>query len=181
MVIVIPGGKGEFIEFVFSGIRAEKGIESVLAAIIIAPIAINAERDPSLDLFVPDLVGRRNGGWQNKLGNGKQDQGDDHSGQYNGGNNSEEGYAAGLEGDKLLGVIEEPQGYHPGQKDAYGAHLFKDEGDIEQKILHGQAQGLAFFQEVVVFLKKIDQDVNDDESCHQGEDVLEKLFENIAV
>lgn len=167
-------------KFIAARIRAGKGVKGVIALIIIAAIAVNAERHLALDLLVPDSVGLGRSFWQDKLGQGHEQQGGDDAAANDRRSDLLEGNSARLERGQLVGMIEHSQRDHSGQQNADRPHLLDDKGNRKQKELGHQGHWLAFFKEVVNLFKKIDENVNGNEAEDKQQHVLGKLPEDVA-
>ncbi len=78
-------------------------------------------------------------------------------------------------------MVEDAQGYDSGQQDADRAHLVEDEGNVHEKEFQRQADRFPLFDEIVVFLSEIDQQIDDYQGSHDGDNVPDELADNIRV
>ncbi len=72
-------------------------------------------------------------------------------------------------------MVKDSQSYNAGKKDTDRSHLFEDKGNIQQKKLENKPHGFSFFGKIVYLLKKINKDIDSNESGHERCNVSDKL------
>ncbi len=181
IVVFVPAGIGKVLEDIRAGVRPFEGVETFAALVIKPAVPVDAEGHLALDLFVPDVVGRRDGFGQQELGRGKEEQGKAETADEQGLDDQFEGDAAGFHGVQFPGVIEDTESDDAGEENEDRPDLVDDEGDIEEKKLHRQHKGFSGPGEVIDFLEKIDQQVDGDKGDIDSEKIFNELSKKVAV
>ena len=158
-----------------------KGVKALQAFVIITSVPVDAQGDLAFDLFIPDVVGGRDGLGQQELGGGQEENGQDDAADDQWPDDLLQGDAACLQRCQFPGVIEDTEGDDAGKKDEYRSYLVDNKRDIEEKEFHGQGEGFAGPGEIVNLLEKIHQQVDGDEAHIDGEEISDELTKEIAV
>lgn len=181
IVVFVPAGIGKVLEDIRAGVRPFEGIETFAALVIKPAVPVDAEGHLALDLFVPDVVGRRDGLGQQELGRCQKKQSKAETADEQGLDDQFEGDAAGFHGVEFPGVIEDAESDDAGEENEDRPDLVDDEGDVEEKEFHRQHKGFSGPRKVVDLLEKIDQQVNGDEGDIDGEKIFNELTKKVAV
>ena len=181
IVVFVPAGIGKILEHIIVGVRPFEGIEAFLALVIEPAVPVDAEGHLALDLFVPDVVGRRDGLGQKELGRGQEEQGEAETADEQRLDDQFERYAAGFHGVEFPGVIEDAESDDAGEENEDRPYLVDDEGDIKEKEFDRQHEGFSGPGKVVDLLEKIDQQIDGNEPDIDGEEIFNELTKKVVV